>query len=180
MRSLIYSFIITFLFTGNTFAIELSNPVDRVIFQYAGDIGKYSAGLGNRVNDWYSLSLHYGVVPKTDIQDKIETWAFKNNLHVFDYEYKSFALDFYLGINIYHIPGRKYQTDDITGADNGYYRQSSTRAMVYIGNGIKYEKHMEFYWESGLNDIWIINSTNNDSIDPKDHISLAIGLNYWI
>lgn len=175
MPLLIYSIILFFSFNVNVSA----NPIDKVVFQYAGEIGKYSFGVGKKINKYYSLSLHYGIVPATEIQNKIETYAFKNNLHLFQIEYKKLNYEFYTGINMFHVPGDKYKTQEISGGTpDNYYRQSSVRAMVYLGNEVSYGKNVSFYAESGIDDIWIISSTNNDSIDYKDHVSLGVGFNY--
>ena len=181
-RKLVYVFLIPLMLV-KSFKVDAkpmnNNPdKDKIIMQYAGDIGKYSAGVGRQLNKYYSFSLHYGVVPKTEIQSKIETYALKNNLHLYQIEYKRFLLDLYTGVTLYHAPGDKYKTQELSGIDNGYYRQSSIRGMLFLGNELSYRNKVSFYTESGINDIWIINSTNNDSIDYKDHVSLGMGFKY--
>lgn len=151
-----------------------------LIFQYAGDIGKYSAGYGHRFNKYYTLSGHYGFVPSNKRQNKIETYTVKNTLDLYEIGYKNLSFRFYTGAALFHVPGNKYKTQSLSTTEANYYRQSSIRGQLYIGNNVSYGNQVSFYWESGINDIWIINSSNNDSIDPKNHISLALGFNYWI
>jgi hypothetical protein len=151
---------------------------NKIIFQYAGDIGKYSLGYGKQVNKIYSFSLHYGLAPANDIQNKIETYTFKNNLNLFSTQGKLFQYSLYTGLGLFHIPGNKYKTHEQDGVSDNYYRQSSIRGLAYIGHELQYGKKASIYLESGMNDIWIINSINNDSIDYRDHVSLGIGFKY--
>ena len=168
----------TFLFSLKAESKIINNS--KIVLQYAGEIGRYSAGFGHQFNNYYSISGHYGFVPSKEHQNKIETYTLKNNLHFWDYSIKGLDLDFYTGASLFHVPGNKYKTQSLAGTEDNYYRQSSIRSQVYVGNSLRYRNNMSFYWESGINDIWIINSANNDSIDPKNHISLALGFNYWL
>lgn len=151
---------------------------ESLLIQYAGDIGKYSIGASKNINNYYSISLHYGYVPSTAIQDKIETYTLKNNFNLARYNYQNFMYKLYTGLSLYHTPGNKYKTNEIAGAPNEYYRQSSIRGQIYIGHEFELYSTNAFYVESGINDIWLINSANNESVDYKDHLSLGIGYKY--
>jgi hypothetical protein len=175
MRLLSFSFFLS-LISLLTYANTSSH--DEIVFQYAGDIGKYSIGYGQQVNSRYSFRLHYGVVPANDIQDKIETYTIKNNLTVFDYSFKKSIYKLYTGLGLYHVPGNKYKTNELAGTPDEYYRQSSIRGILYIGHEFILHKKGSIYLESGLNDVWFINSSNNDSIDYKDHVVLGVGVTY--
>jgi hypothetical protein len=155
-----------------------ASAFDTAIFQYAGDIGKYSLGAGKQVNEYYSLSLHYGFTPANGIQDKIETYTFKNNLHLYEYEYKNVEYSLYTGLSVYYFPSDKYKTNDISGPASDYYRQSQVRSQIYIGHQLTINRKHAIYIESGINDIWIINSYNNESVDYKDHIVMGLGYKY--
>lgn len=172
MRLLIYSFL-ALLLSNFTYAQDNS-----FILQYAGDIGKYSAGIGKSLTKNYRVSFHYGIVPPSPVQNKIETYTFKNSYSLFSYEYQELKYEFYIGAALYHVPGDKYKTQEIGSIPNNYYRQSSVRAQLYVGHEFRLEKANSIYLESGVNDIWIINSINNDSIALKDHVSLGLGFNY--
>lgn len=172
MRLLIYSFI-ALLISNYTLAQE-----NNFILQYAGDIGKYSAGIGKSLTKNYRISLHYGFVPPNQIQNKIETYTFKNSYSLFFYNYQKIDYILYTGVALYHVPGDKYKTQEISSIPDNYYRQSSIRAQLYIGHEFRLEETNSIYLESGVNDIWIINSINNDSIDLKDHVSLGLGYKY--
>lgn len=154
------------------------NSYNKAVIQHAGEIGKFSFGLGRRVSEYYSFSAHYGFVPKNKLQNKIETYTLKNNLHLFKYELRPLVLESYIGVGLFHVPGNKYKTHEFDGTDDNYYRQSSVRGLLYFGVELSYRNIGSFYFESGVNDIWIINSINNDTIDYKDHVSLGVGVNY--
>jgi hypothetical protein len=172
MRSLIFSL---FVLLANK---SYGQDYNKAVIQHAGEIGQVSFGLGKKINKYYSFSVHYGFVPKNELQNKIETYTFKNNLHLYHLEYKSFVAETYMGLALYHVPGNKYKTHELGATENNYYRQSSVRGLAYLGFDLSYRNKVSFFAESGLNDIWIINSINNDSIDYKDHVSLGIGASY--
>ena len=65
MNLLIYSFIILFSSLSFAQSSNVDSLIDKIAFQYAGEIGKYSIGIGKKINKYYSLSLHYGFVPPT-------------------------------------------------------------------------------------------------------------------
>jgi hypothetical protein len=156
----------------------MSLLISSILFQFAGDIGKYSFGVEKEFNSTYSLSAFYGFVPANGIQDKIETYTIKNTFNLFHFSYKKINYTFYTGLGIFHVPGKKYQTNNIDDAPNDYYRQSSLRGLVYIGHDFEYSNKASMYLETGINDIWLINSSNNSSVDYKDHLSLGIGFRY--
>ncbi len=160
--------------------IQIANANDKhIIGQYAGDIGKYSFGVGQQITSWYSLSLHYGQVEGNKFHNKIETYTLKNNFHLFKYNRSHYQYRLLTGLSLLHIPGRKYETDEVSGASSNYYRQSSYRAIVYLTHEFVYKNLYSMYFESGVNDIWLTNSYNNDSINIRDHVSLGIGFRYW-
>lgn len=168
--------IISFILISNLFANE--NKDTSFNFQYAGEIGKYSFGIGKRWNSWLYQGVHYGVVPKEDSISKIETYAIKTNFAYFDYSYKEFFLDLYIAIIGYYVPGEKYDTKNLKGTPNGYYRQSTYRGILGLGFELTYDKEYVFYFESGVNDVWLTNKYNNNSIDLSDHISSALGFRF--
>lgn len=151
---------------------------NEIAIQYAGDIGKYSIGYGKRFNDIYTLRLFYGIVPSNKLQNKIETYSIKNNFSIFYYDYKKLRYSLYLGLGLNHVPGDKYKTNELAETPDDYYRQSSLRGSLYIGHEIEYNKISSIYFESSINDVWIINSINNDTIDYKDHVTLGVGVTY--
>ena len=175
MSSLIYKLLICLLLI-----VQVAFGNDKqIITQYAGDIGKYSIGFGQEFSSWYSYSFHYGIVPPNSFQNKIETFTLKNNFHIYEYDYSDFEYKLFMGLGIFHVPGRKYETNNISGPKSDYYRQSSYRAIAYLSHEIVYKQKYSMYLESGVNDIWLTNSYNNDSIKLEDHVSLGLGIRYW-
>tara|TARA_B100001971_G_scaffold215193_1_gene260047 strand:- start:136113 stop:136637 length:525 start_codon:yes stop_codon:yes gene_type:complete len=171
MNSLIYKFLILFLLSTPAFGFN------QAIVQYAGEIGKYSFGIGDDYNKTYHYSFHYGYVPSNSLQNKIETYTMKNNFNLFRYNYKNWDYRFYTGIAAFHVPGNKYKTHEISDAPDNYYRQSSIRGLFYFGHNIRFKDEHSIFLESGINDYWIVNAYNNNSVDFTDHVSLGIGYN---
>jgi len=154
--------------------------VDYTKLQYAGEIGLLSAGLGKVVTSNYSFSFLYGYVPESIAGKEIETYSFKNDYSLYRYHRNSNFLDFYIGLNIYHVKELHYQMHRQRPYPRNYYRMSSIRAMLYWGMSYQLQsKKSSIYFESGINDVWIVNYYNNHEVlDPKDYVSLALGWNF--
>jgi hypothetical protein len=150
--------------------------VDRMKVQHAGEIGLLAFGLGKKISKKYQFDILYGYVPKNIAGTEIETYSFKNDYLMYEYEFLNRLQHLYIGVNIYHVIGLKYQTSRLNSYPRNYYRMSSIRFMPYLGYKILWNKKSEFFLESGVNDIWLVNYYNNlDEINLADYASLAIG-----
>ena len=151
--------------------------VDRMKVQHAGEIGLVAFGLGKKVSENYSFDILYGYVPKNIAGSEIETYSFKSDYKLYNLEAYSFLHTFYMGMNLYHVIGLKYQTSRLGSYPRNYYRMSSIRFMPYLGYKLHFNKLVnEIYIESGVNDIWLINYYNNpDEINLADYASLGLG-----
>lgn len=147
--------------------------VNHFLGQYAGEIGFISLGLGRDFKR-YSLSALYGLVPP-DLSgtDAIETVTLRQTYRIWDWR----RLSFYGGLNVFHVLGLQYQSTKFRDAPEGYYSIGSIRGLLYLGSSVTVRNDWNFYFEAGMNDIWITNFvTNTDRINPSDHVSLALGL----
>lgn len=147
--------------------------VNHFLGQYAGEIGLLSVGLGKDF-ERYSLSGLYGLVPP-DLSgaDSIETVAIRQTYRFWDWQ----RFTFYGGLNIFHVLGLQYQSTKFRDAPEGYYSIGSIRALLNLGAGVQLRESWNFYFEAGMNDIWITNFvSNSDVVNPTDHVSLALGL----
>jgi hypothetical protein len=146
-----------------------------MLIQFAGEIGFASVGLGKTYNR-YSLTGMYGIVPhELSGGGVIETIAVRQTYLLTEWN----RLSFYGGLNVFHVLGLTYQSEKFKESPKGYYPIGSIRGLLNLGISLNLEKDgsKSFYFESGLNDLWITNSiVNNRSINPLDHASLAIGL----
>lgn len=176
IRLLILSFFI-FSYSYRTYAYF----IDYIKFQHAGEIGYISAGLGHNVTKNYSIEYFHGFVPEDIGGSEIETFAIKNNYTFYELESYGLYSELYVGVNIYHVTGLDYQSSRHPSYPEEYYRMGSIRGLLYTGFKIhasKFKNHFG-YFESGLNDIVLINYYNNpDVIDLSDFVSLAIGYGY--
>lgn len=152
--------------------------VDYFKVQHAGEIGYYAIGVGNNVSKRYSFELFYGYVPKDIGGIDINTFSMKNNLTIFSINLLSFLNELYTGLNLYHVTGMNYQTSRKSSYPRDYYGGGSVRGQIYMGMNFssnKFKRH-RFYFESGLNDIVLINYYNNPGIiNPFNYVSLALG-----
>lgn len=147
--------------------------VNHVLGQYAGEIGLFSLGLG-RDFERYSISGQYGIVPP-DLSgaDALETVALRQTYRFWDWQ----RLSFYGGLTIFHVLGLQYQSSKFRDAPEGYYSIGSIRGLINLGLGAEIRNKWSFYFEGGMNDIWITNFVSNtDLVNPTDHVSLALGV----
>lgn len=173
----IFSFILSFLLSSSSTQAAF---VDQAKVQYAGEIGILSFGLGRTITKNYSFDILYGYVPESEAGKEIETYSFKNDYKFFRYEKHPYLMSIYMGVNVYHVIGLRYQTSRFASYPRNYYRISSIRTLLYLGVELETQSNRNsFFFESGMNDIWIINYYNNQNVlDPKDYISLATGWNH--
>lgn len=139
-------------------------------------MGFAAFGLGHTFNSHYTLGMMYGIVPR-DVADapSIETLTIRQTYRLYDWD----RMAFYLGGNVYHVLGVKFQASRYGDAPRNYYPVGSLRMLLNIGASV-YVDHRRanaFYVEAGLNDIWLTNTlSNRESVNPSDHVSLAVGL----
>lgn len=148
--------------------------VNHFVSQFAGEIGLLSMGLGKEFTK-YSLSGMYGVVPTEYSEGPlIETVTVRQTYLLYDWR----RIDFYGGLNIYHVLSLKYQSSKFKDAPAEYYPIGGIRGIIYGGMAINMNprRGRSFYFEAGLNDIWLTNwVSNNETVNAFDHGSLALG-----
>lgn len=112
---------------------------------------------------------------------EIITIALKNNFDFYRFEYNKSFLDLYAGVNVFHVTGLRYQASRRNNYPDSYYSIGSIRGLLYLGarGSVDAKGPHQGYFESGVNDLWIINSLNNsETININDYISLALGYVY--
>lgn len=148
--------------------------VNHFVSQFAGEIGLLSLGLGKGFRK-YSISGLYGIVPEEYSDGPlIETVTLRQTYLFYDWK----RIDFYGGLNIYHVLSLQYQSEKFRDAPSEYYPNGSVRALFYGGMAINMNptRGRSFYFEAGMNDIWIVNwVSNTESVNPFEHGSLAMG-----
>lgn len=178
IKKLISSLILGLFISTSSFA----HFVDGVRLQHAGEIGFVSLGINKIVSEKYQLSFLYGYVPSAYSEKPIETISLKQDYFFYDGNLSSLNYDYqvYLGVNIYHVIGLRYQSSQAKEAPFNYYQMASIRALLYLGletgeNGMP----SRYYFEMGMNDIWLVNYvTNHDALEANDYLSLALGYKY--
>lgn len=173
---LIGKFLFSFFFLFSSTAWSLTY-VDNSLIQIAGDIGTISAGLEKKFSR-YSIGGLYGIVP-SDVSGGpvIETLTLRQT-YLFD-EWD--RLGFYSGFNIFHVLGLGYQSEKFRDVPDRYYSIGGFRAVFNLGINvaIRSRELSAFYFEMGMNDIWILNSlVNNDQLNVPDHVTMGFGFKY--
>lgn len=150
--------------------------------QHAGEIGEVALGVGKRFGPVYSLEYLHGTVTEATGGTRITTLALKNNFDFYPFEYKDFYLDFYAGVMIFHVTGLRYQTRRVRQYPASYYSMGSLRGQLYLGAKGRWRRASphQFYYEAGLNDVWLVKKLRNgsDAVNPFDYVALALGYNY--
>lgn len=148
--------------------------VDNALLQFSGEIGLISVGLEKKMSR-YSLGGLYGIVPSEVSGGRvIETVTFRQTYRF--YEWSRF--DAYCGLNLFHILGLQYQSTNFRDAPQGYYPIGNVRGLFNLGTNLffKKEEKNSFYFEAGINDIWIVNYLSNSrEVNPRDHVSMGMG-----
>jgi hypothetical protein len=149
--------------------------IDHANLQVAGEVGVLSAGLGKDLTPRYSLGVMYGIVPKEFSKtEMIETVTLRQTYRFYDWD----RMEFYGGLNIYHVLGLRYETSKYREAPNGYYSVNAIRVLLNLGTSIaiNHKRDTRFYFEGGINDLWLVNlASNSETVGPWDHVSLALG-----
>lgn len=148
--------------------------VNHFTSQFAGEIGLISFGVGKEFNR-YSIGGMYGIVP-TELSGGplIETVTLRQTIKLLYWR----RLSFYFGLNVFHVLGIHYRTNDYGDVPDRYYPLGSIRALLNLGiaTALNNRESQFIYFEAGLNDIALINYyNNNEVIDVRNEISLAIG-----
>ena len=148
--------------------------IDHFTSQFAGEVGLVSMGLGKDFKK-YSIGGMYGVVP-TELSGGplIETVTLRQTFEFYQWE----RLAAYFGLNIFHVLGIQYRTEDYGEVPDSYYPIGSIRGLLYLGLSTSFNKieTRSVYIEAGLNDLALVNyAGNSEVINIGDEISLAIG-----
>ena len=117
----------------------------------------------------------YGVVP-TEVSGGpfIETVTLRQTYEFYHWD----RLSAHFGINIFHVLGIQYRSEDYGDVPDGYYPIGSIRGLLNLGLTTAFNKIETrlIYVEAGLNDVALVNYVNNTSvINLEDEVSFAIG-----
>lgn len=153
---------------------------DRTFYnlQYAGEIGFLSLGVGVYPTKRYTLGFMYGYVPpETAKGPGVQTIVLRQTYKLGNF----YNIDFYTGLNLYHVMGAEFKTSQMKDAPRSYYPIGSIRGLLNLGTEVafKHNKNLFLYFESGINDIWLVNYYNNPkTVSFLEHLSLGLGFKH--
>jgi hypothetical protein len=154
--------------------VQAVTYVDHLVSQFAGEIGLISIGLGRDFSR-YSIAGMYGIVPpEMSGTSAIETVTLRQTYRFHEWK----RLSFHVGLNVYHVTGLNYETSKYGDPPDRYYPIGSIRGLLSLGTAVQIDRHEKsfFYFESGINDIWMVNwLANYKVVNPWEHFSLAMG-----
>ena len=197
IRKIIYTIITLVLFATTTFATEKEDTkqdslkrkwyVPRAAkIQHAGNIGYMSIGATYYlVDNWYQLSIMYGMAEYPHKKATLNTLAFKNTFLIKQFHYKDFVISPTAGLSINlgstHNTYRKlpdYFPDE-------YYFQNKIHfapfvgAMVYHPLPFKVIKGIDFYTEVATMDNYLLEAIRTDYVKYSDIWNLSLGLTLY-
>jgi hypothetical protein len=154
--------------------------------QYAGNIGYLSIGATYYlVDDWYQLSIMYGMAEYPGHERTLNTLAFKNTFLIKKFHYKDFVISPIAGLSINlgstHNTYRKlpdYFPDD-------YYFQNKIHfapfvgAMVYHPLPFRIIKGIDFYTEMATMDNYLLEAIRTDYVKYSEIWNLSLGLTLY-
>lgn len=154
--------------------------------QYAGNIGFMSLGVSYYLaKDWYRLSLMYGMAYGHSEAKTLNTVALKNTFLIKKFHFKDFIIaptaGFSINIGSTHNTYRKlpeHFPDD-------YYFQNKIHfapffgALIYHPLPFKTVKGMDFYFEMGTMDNYLLEAIRTDYVKYSEIWNLALGLSFY-
>jgi len=154
--------------------------------QYAGNIGFMSVGATYYLaKDWYRVSLMYGMASGRHEVKTLNTVALKNTFLIKKFHFKDFTIAPTAGLSINvgstHNTYRKlpeHFPDD-------YYFQNKIHfapffgALVYHPLPYKTIKGMDFYFEIGTVDNYLLEAIRTDYVKYSEIWNLALGLSFY-
>jgi len=184
---------IFFIFLCSALQLSSQNENERVkhkwyipslaTFQFAGNIGTFSAGIGyNIFHDYWQASLLYGYVPPKKGELSINTIAIKNAVSFCRLKLKRNTIQPYIGFTCNYETGNNSFTYLAPQYPNGYYLINSVHLTVFGGikDRIRIGKNnfLEPYIETGTVDSYMFYYFHEHDIHLNQIFSMALGVNY--
>ncbi|WP_085536563.1 hypothetical protein [Massilibacteroides vaginae] len=160
--------------------------------QYAGSIGKYSAGLGwSYGKDHWETDLLLGYIPKNTDRHAMATLTLKQNYLPWKIPvYEQFVFEpLNCGLFLNTLLDSDFWVKEPDRYPKGYYGFSTkVRIHVFMGERITYKfkrqdlyvKSVSLFYELSTSDLYLINAFTNSYLKPKDYLSLAFGVKVQI
>jgi len=160
--------------------------------QYAGSIGKFSAGIGwNYGKDHWETDLLLGFIPKNTDRHAMATLTLKQNYLPWKVPvHEQFVFEpLNCGLFLNTLLDDDFWVKEPDRYPNGYYGFSTkVRIHVFLGERITYKfkqqnifaESVSFFYELSTSDLYLINAVANSYLKPKDYLSLAFGVKFQI
>jgi hypothetical protein len=170
--------------TGDTIKAKC-NPTD-IQFQYAGNMGLVSAGIGKCFfNERFNTHLIYGYLPKSINGVSVHTFAVKSSYQIKDFKLSSsLKMGSYAGFSIlYGITRNTYMKYPNYYPDE-YYDSNALHIGPFIGFNmslpVKSKKinKLFLYSELGSVDYQIYYGLKNKTVKPHEILNLSFGVSF--
>lgn len=197
IRKIIYTILTIVLFATTAFATEKEDPkqdslkrkwyVPRAAkIQHAGNIGFMSIGATYYlVDDWYQLSIMYGMAEYPGKERTLNTLAFKNTFLIKKFHYKDFTISPIAGLSInFGSTHNTYRKLPDYFPDKYYFQNKIhfapfVGAMIYHPLPFKTIKGIDFYSEIATMDNYLLEAIRTDYVKYSDIWNISLGLTLY-
>lgn len=160
---------------------------DYSTFQFAGNIGLLSVGLGFELfKQHLNTELIYGFVPVYDDRKAIHQFTLKNFMPIYHFKFKPFTISPYAGFTASYETGRHSDFKLPERYSEGYYRSNTFHFTVFAGAKLHrtFKKGSlfsaaDFYVELGALDSPLWYAIDSKEVTMSEVFSTAIGLNFY-
>jgi len=154
--------------------------------QYAGNIGFMAIGATYYIVDnWYQVSLMYGITSSHSETDRLNTLALKNTFLIKKFHYKNITFSPTAGLSVNlastHNTYRKFPDH----FPDQYYFQNKIHFAPFVGGMIYYPlpnktiKGIDFYAEVGTMDNYLLEAIRTDYVKYSDIWNLSLGVSLY-
>jgi hypothetical protein len=154
-----------------------------VRFQYAGNLGVISVGLGREfVNPRLAIGLSYGYLPKEVNGAWVHTFGTKATFNLVRHEHKSYEFAQYMGTSITYSIASKTYTEYPSQFPRNYHIPNAVHVNPLIGARLSYYgnsgrfRRTSLFAEIGTVDYLVIYGIRNKNLKPSEIINLSFGL----
>ena len=158
-----------------------------VKIQFAGNIGIMSVGATYYlVDDWYQLSIMYGMARHPEHERVLKSVAFKNTFLITKFHYKDFVISPIAGLSINIGSTHNVFAKLPDYFPDNYYFQNKVHFAPFVGMMIyhplpfKLIKGIDFYTELATMDNYLLEAIRTDYVKYNEIWNLSLGVTLYL
>lgn len=160
---------------------------DYASFQFAGNIGFLSAGLGYQLfSNKLNTEMVYGFVPKYQETEAIHQITLKNTVPLFRFQHENLIFTPMLGLTATYETGRHSFVFLDDKYPDGYYASNAFHFTFLLALSVHKDlkpsyliKGVDFYYEVSTVDTYFWYGISNKEVKMNEVFSLALGMRLY-